>query len=337
MQSGLLSIISYLMSNELKAFEMIAGYSRLSLQEKIDYLIKEYGLSHHATELILNHHHPDLQETYNHFSENTITNYFLPFGIAPNFLINEKCYAIPMVIEESSVVAAASKAAKFWSERGGFKTRVISTIKKGQLFFKTDLSMMELASLIPQIKLELKKSVKEITTSMEKRGGGIVDFELDEIEMDSGRAYVLDISFETVDSMGANFINSCLEKMGEALQTYLAETKPDMDVEILMAILSNYTPDCLVECKVECSIDDLKPYAGSYSALEFANRFKQAIDIAINNSSRAVTHNKGIMNGADAVIIATGNDFRAIEAGVHAFASRNGNMLLLPEMENTVR
>ncbi|MCW3806838.1 hydroxymethylglutaryl-CoA reductase, degradative [Plebeiibacterium marinum] len=312
---------------------MIAGFSKLSQQEKIDYLIKERGLSHHATELLINHHHPELQETYNQFSENTISNFYLPLGIAPNFVINSKWYDLPMVTEESSVVAAAAKAAKFWSERGGFKTKVISTLKKGQLFFKADWSFYELSTLLPQIEDKLKQSVAELTTSMEKRGGGIRDIDLDQIELKTGTTYALDVYFETADAMGANFINSCLEKMGDSLHHLLQIHNPNKSVEIIMAILSNYTPDCLVECTVTCSLDELKPYAADFSAREFANRFKHAVDIATRNTSRAVTHNKGIMNGIDAVIIATGNDFRAIEAGAHAYASRNGKYASLSQAE----
>jgi hydroxymethylglutaryl-CoA reductase len=303
---------------------MISGFSKLSLEEKINAICNEYKLPLTIKDSLLSHHHPNLQETYNQFSENTVSNFYIPYGIAPNFTVNGKEYSVPMAIEESSVVAAASKAAKFWSTNGGFKTQVLSTQKVGQLFFKTDWAYEAMLPMMPEIHQYLKNSVKDLSKSMESRGGGIIDMELnDEYDASEG-TYSLLVNFETVDSMGANFINSCLEQMGQALPDYLIEKDSSKNTQIIMAILSNYTPKCLVECSITCDIDKLSPYSGIYSPQEFAQRFKTAVDLATHNTYRAVTHNKGIMNGIDAVALATGNDFRAIEAGVHAYACRNG-------------
>ena len=118
--------------------------------------------------------------------------------------------------------------------------------------------------------------------------------------------------------MGANFINSILEELAQVLKHKLEK------INVIMCILSNFTPDCVVECSVECPIDDLGTFAGGMSAREFASRFAKGVRIAQVDPSRAVTHNKGIMNGIDAVVLATGNDFRAIEACAHAYASRDG-------------
>src|SRR5699024_8457918 len=118
--------------------KQISGFSKLTKQEKITWLTETYFQnSQKAEELLKLYWNADdkLQQLHDEFSENTLSNYYLPFGVAPNFVINEKTYVIPMVIEESSVVAAASKAAKFWEKRGGFKTRVISTVKNGQVHF----------------------------------------------------------------------------------------------------------------------------------------------------------------------------------------------------------
>src|SRR5690606_30417729 len=130
-------------------------------------------------------------------------------------------------------------------------------------------------------------------------------------------------TFSTADSMGANFINSCLEGMKDPLLDFFAQNQLSQP-DILMAILSNHTPDCLVTCMVECPIDQLTPYAAGLPTDELAHRFKTAVDIAIHNTHRAVTHNKGIYNGIDAVVLATGNDFRAVEAAGHAYAARDG-------------
>ncbi len=314
---------------------MINGFSKLTAEEKIDALVENFHLDEAFKNTLKHHQHPDekLQHVYNQFAENTVSNFFLPYGIAPNFFINDKEYAIPMVIEESSVIAAASKAAKFWSHLGGFKTKVLSTVKKGQVFFTSDWSAAQLNNMLPNLIPMLKKSVAEITESMEKRGGGILDMEIVPVETEAQLVYLLDVSFETIDSMGANFINSCLETIGENLAVYLNDKSDKKETEVIMAILSNYTPECIVECRLECDIDKLEPYSGIYPAQEFAKRFKTAVDIANSNTGRAVTHNKGIMNGIDAVILATGNDFRAIEAGIHAYASRNGSYKSLTTAE----
>src|SRR5690606_24459280 len=154
-------------------------------------------------------------------SENTISNYFLPFGLAPNFLINGKIYAVPMVIEESSVVAAASSAAKFWSTRGGFQTKVISTLKLGQLHFLWKGKIDKLTRLTPIWKPILLKEAAALTSNMEKRGGGVVDIELLDLSHLEPDYFQLRVSFETCDSMGANFINSVLEQFGDSLQAFV--------------------------------------------------------------------------------------------------------------------
>ncbi len=312
---------------------MIQGFSKLTVDEKIDALTREYSLSSSFKEVLNTHQHAHLQDVYNQFSENTISNFYLPYGIAPGFVINGNTYAVPMVIEESSVVAAASKAAKFWAQHGGFKARIIATTKIGQLFFTSDWKYEQLLQMIDEISDHLKKSVSDLTHKMNLRGGGITAFELESLSPDIEDTYCLKVSFETVDSMGANFINSCLEQMGEALNGFLSLKDKSNSCEIIMAILSNYTPDCLVKCSVSCAIDDLKAYSGKFNAQDFVSRFKRAIDIANHSTARAVTHNKGIMNGVDAVVLATGNDFRAIEAGIHAYASRNGKYSSLSAIE----
>ncbi len=310
-------------------YVMISGFSKLNTKEKIDIIIKQADLSSKALDTLLSHHHNKLQETYNQFSENTISNFFLPFNIAPNFLINGKEYFVPMAIEESSVVAAASKAASFWYKHGGFEAKIIDTVKVGQLFFSTKESLEFINSHIEEITSRLISATDELTISMKKRGGGIKDIVLQKIEK-TPDIYCFYVSFETKDSMGANFINSCLETMGEALVQYFDGC--NKNAEIIMAILSNYTPQCIVECNVSCNINELKYWSGNLTPQEFANKFKQAVDIAKYNISRAVTHNKGIMNGIDAVVVATGNDYRAIEANIHAYAAKDGTYSSLSEV-----
>ena len=283
----------------------INGFSKLNKQEKIDWIIQKYLTENQEFETILKQYWNEniaLQNLHDELSENTISNFYMPYSIAPNFLINGKILAIPMVTEESSVVAAASKSAKFWLSRGGFKTQIINTEKLGHthFIFKTDK----------------EKFTHFFNHILKDKSQELNDY------------YQLKASFETKDSMGANFINSCLEQFGETLKEEILKNEIFTDEEknslqIIMNILSNYTPDCLVRAEVSCKIEELNDDK-NISPKDFAEKFYQAVKIAEIDIYRATTHNKGIMNGLDAVTIATGNDFRATEASIHAYACKNG-------------
>jgi hydroxymethylglutaryl-CoA reductase len=307
----------------------VSGFSKLSKSDKINWVIDTYfSKNKEAKSIITQYWNTDkkLQNLHDEFIENTITNYYLPLGVAPNFLINGKYYTIPMAIEESSVVAAASKAAKFWLDRGGFKTEVISTTKIGQVHFMYHGDFESLKAYFEFIKPQLLTDTKPITKNMERRGGGILEIELVNKTNSLDNYYQLHASFETQDAMGANFINSCLEQFAKTFKEHAEhfEGLKSDNLEIIMSILSNYVPNCLVRAEVSCKVTDLTEDE-SISPDEFASKFLTAIKIAEIEPYRAVTHNKGIMNGIDAVILATGNDFRAVEAGVHAYASRHGS------------
>lgn len=305
----------------------ISGFSKLSKSEKIDWLLNTYFTDKESAKALVERYwnsDEKLQKLHDEFIENTITNYYLPLGVAPNFLINETLYAIPMAIEESSVVAAASKAAKFWLERDGFKAEVLSTEKIGQVHFTYDGNSEDLELYINEvIKQKFFDDSKHITKNMENRGGGILDIILKDKTADLENYYQLHATFETLDAMGANFINSCLEQFAQTLKREAALSL-EGHLNVVMSILSNYVPQCLVRAEVSCKIEDLKSKDIS-NPEEFAEKFKQAVSIAEVEPFRAVTHNKGIMNGIDAVVLATGNDFRAVEAGIHAYAARNGS------------
>lgn len=308
----------------------INGFSKLNKEEKINWIAKTY-LNNQETvvDLIKQYWNSDeeLQKLHDEFIENTITNFYLPLGVAPNFLINDTWYTIPMVIEESSVVAAASKAAKFWADRGGFKASILNTEKIGQVHFIYKGEKQKLEQFIQSIQGVFLTDTFSITQNMQKRGGGILSVTLRDKTDAIPNYYQLHVTFETKDSMGANFINSCLEQMAttlkrEALQ-YAAFTQDEKAIDVVMSILSNYVPNCVVRAEVSCPVEELKSSEIQDPVL-FAEKFVQAVRIAEIEPFRAVTHNKGVMNGVDAVVLATGNDFRAIEAGVHAYASRNG-------------
>ena len=308
----------------------VAGFSKLSKEEKIDWISKTYFSNpDEAVSLLKNYWNTDenLQKLHDEFIENTITNFYLPLGIAPNFLINDKFYTVPMAIEESSVVAAASKSAKFWSERGGFKTTVVSTEKIGQVHFIFKGDAEKLIHFFNEIKPKFLSETEPLTKNMQQRGGGIIDIELRNKTAALTDYYQLHATFETKDSMGANFINSCLEQFSKTLReealSHASFLEEEKNIQVVMSILSNYVPNCLVRAEVSCKVEALAD-KNIQDPNEFAEKFVRAVQIAEAEPYRAVTHNKGIMNGIDAVVLATGNDFRAIEAGVHAYAARNG-------------
>ena len=310
--------------------QAVSGFSKLSKEEKITWIAQTYfSTPEYAIQLLKNYWNSDekIQKLHDEFIENTISNFYIPLGVAPNFLINGKYKTIPMAIEESSVVAAASKAAKFWSTRGGFTTQVINTEKIGQVHFIFKGDAKKFDQFFTKIKTDLFIETASITKNMQARGGGILDIVLKDKTDLIPNYFQLHASFETKDSMGANFINSCLEQFAKTLKEKASQyelfSENEKDVQIIMSILSNYVPNCLVRAEVSCPISDLEE-KHIPNPQEFAEKFVQAVQIAEVEPFRAVTHNKGIMNGVDAVVLATGNDFRAVEAGIHAYASRNG-------------
>lgn len=307
----------------------ISGFSKLSKAQKIEWLTKTYfKANEQAIDVLKRYWNSDneLQKLHDDFIENTISNYYLPIGIAPNFLVNQDLYAIPMVIEESSVVAAASNAAKFWLDKGGFTTQVVSTIKNGQVHLNFFGNTDDMIAFFGVIKPKLIASISQVETNMKKRGGGLLDIQLIDNTNTLDGFFQLHCTFETLDAMGANFINTCLETFAQTLEreakTYKAFNTSQTYPEVVMSILSNYTPECLVRASVSCHVDLLKQK--DLDGRLFAQKIVRAISIAKATPRRAVTHNKGIMNGIDAVILATGNDFRAVEAAVHAYACKDG-------------
>ncbi|PIV51636.1 MAG: hydroxymethylglutaryl-CoA reductase, degradative [Flavobacteriaceae bacterium CG02_land_8_20_14_3_00_34_13] len=316
----------------------ISGFSKLSKEKKIQWLISTYCQGEDSISKILKSYwntDTKLQQLHDEFIENTISNFYLPLAIAPNFLINGKIYTLPMAIEESSVVAAASNAAKFWLERGGFKAKVLSTTKNGQVHFNFFGKKKELVLFFNTIKPKLLLSIAAISKNMVNRGGGLLDIVLVDKTEDLENYYQLHCTFETLDAMGANFINSCLEQFAKTLQEeaicFMPFITSKARLEVVMSILSNYVPECLVRAEVCCPISDLT--TKELKGKDFAEKIIRAIAIAKAEPRRAVTHNKGIMNGIDAVVIATGNDFRAVEAGIHAYASKDGRYSSLTHAE----
>lgn len=320
-----------------KPIDRVEGFSKLSQLEKRQHVADLLENPEEVLSLLASFSHQDteIQELLSEFSENTLTNFPLPYCIAPNFKIDGKNYYVPMVIEESSVVAAASNAAKFWFDKGGFKTKIIDTEKVGQVHFIWRDEVEKLTQNFDDLKRRLLNGTMDITENMRNRGGGIKDIQLRDLSHEEPGLMQLFATFETIDSMGANFINSCLERFASIFKDWYNEMdNPKEDgLEVVMCILSNLTPNCMVKCWLECDIKDLDNYVPGTSGEDFARRFRTAVRIAQVDPYRATTHNKGIYNGIDAVVLASGNDFRAVEACGHAFASLDGRYRSLTDVQ----
>ncbi|SES90928.1 hydroxymethylglutaryl-CoA reductase [Salinibacillus kushneri] len=260
--------------------------------------------------------------------ENQIGKYELPLGAALNFLINGKEYAVPMAIEEPSVVAAASSAAKIINKAGGFHTSIEERRMIGQVALKDIPNLEDAENIIMEHKANILQIANESKSSIVKRGGGAKDLLVRVLPADEQNNIpsflVVHLHIETLEAMGANIIDT----MVEAIKPYLEEIT---NGKALMGILSNYATDCLAtaECRIPLSLLE----KGEFSGEEVRDRIIEATQFAYADPYRAVTHNKGIMNGVDAVVIASGNDWRAIEAGAHAYAARSGQYRSLSTWE----
>ena len=313
--------------NKFYILKNIRGFSKLSKEKKINWICENFFNGNKEAEYVLKQYWNNnsmLQKLHDDFSENVVSNYYLPFSIAPNFLINNKTFAVPMAIEESSVVAAACNSAKFWKENGGFSAQIIKKEKNGQIHFFFKGKKVELEKYFSFVKPKLFQKTNSITKNMKKRGGGIKEIKLIDRTNDLKNYYQIFATFDTIDAMGANFINSCLEEFAKVFieSTIDYENINKNDIEIVMSILSNYVPNCIVRSIATCSVDKLNSLHPETK--NFTKKIVDAVAIANYDIYRGVTHNKGVMNGIDAVAIATGNDFRAIEAGVHAYVSKSG-------------
>ncbi len=316
----------------------IKGFSKLSKEAKIEWIACQFlNQDEKYIELLKSYWNKDekVQKLHDEFIENTVSNFYLPLGVAPNFLIDGKHYCIPMAIEESSVVAAAAKSANFWLDKGGFKTTVISTIKVGHVhFIYKGKSNENLEQFFNTIQNKLIENSSDITKNMVMRGGGILSVNLINKTAELEDYFQLEVKFNTCDSMGANFINSILESFSKTMlaEAQHSELVINDDFEIVMCILSNYTPECIVRAEVTADLKSLnvdENMSGEY----FAEKFLRAVKIAEIEPYRAATHNKGIMNGIDSVVIATGNDFRAVEACAHSYAAKTGKYTSLTHAE----
>lgn len=290
------------------------GFSKKSLQERLQ-ILKDYHLLNEDNQTNLEHNHMLPLSTADKMSENVLATFALPYSFVPDVVVDEEVYQVPFVTEEPSVVAAASFAAKIIKRSGGFKTTIHNRQMIGQVALYQVANIEVAIKNIQNHKQELLELANQAHPSIVNRGGGACDLR---VEWLNGEAefLVVYLTVDTQEAMGANILNTMLE----ALKTPLEELTGG---ESLMAILSNYATEALVTATCEIDIRFLD--RNKSEALDIAKKIVLASQFAKQDPYRASTHNKGIFNGIDAVVLATGNDWRAIEAGAHTYASRNGS------------
>ena len=288
----------------------LPGFAKLSPTERIEALLKEGLLTWDEAQILKEQQGLPLSIA-DQLTENVLSTFDLPFSLAPYFLINGQGYVLPMVTEEPSVVAAASYAAKLIQRSGGFTTQVHQRQMIGEIAL-TDVRDVEMASKrILEDKETLLQLANEAYPSIVKRGGGARDLWIE----NKGDFLIVYLAVDSKEAMGANMLNTMLEALTEPIQKLSGG-------QVLMAILSNLATRSLVSAR--CAIDFKALSRNPEEATAIAQRMELASQLAQVDPYRAATHNKGIFNGIDALVLATGNDWRAIEAGAHAYAAQSG-------------
>lgn len=301
-----------------KNLNELSKFYKKKRSERITSLEKSGFLKHDWKESLENSLHLS-EEIADSMIENQIGTYQLPYGLALNFLIDGEEFAVPMATEEPSVIAAASSAAKLFREYGGFQTAVTERMMIGQAIITNVPDPEKAIALLEENEIDIIQKANQAHPSIVKRGGGAESIRIREIEADqeyqTPHFLIVHLQIETLEAMGANIINT----MMEAILPFLEELTKG---KALMGILSNYATECLAtaSCRIPCEALT----KGSLSGEDVRDLIVLASKAAVIDPYRAVTHNKGIMNGVDAVVLASGNDWRATEAGAHAYASRSG-------------
>lgn len=248
----------------------------------------------------------------NQMIENYLFNYQLPLGVAVNFIVNDIPYSVPMVVEEPSVIAAASNGAK---KLGNIQARMEKREVIGQVVLAHVDNTEEIEQIIQKHQEDLLEIARSASQNMVNRGGGPRKLWTKSFNLEETNFVTVYLSFDPCEAMGANALNTVLEAITPAIERLSGH-------DGLMSILSNHATEAVV--KARCEVPIISLHADAIEAEAIARNITHASDYALIDPYRATTHNKGIMNGIDAVLIATGNDWRAVEAGVHAYASRTG-------------
>ncbi|ALM58003.1 hydroxymethylglutaryl-CoA reductase, degradative [Staphylococcus equorum] len=289
------------------------SFRHLSREEKLEQLVQKGWLSNENKAVLLNN--PLIpEEIANSLIENVIGQGSLPVGLLPEIIVDQKPFVVPMMVEEPSVVAAASYGAKLVNQTGGFKVVSSERLMIGQIVFDGVNDTQALAQKINQLEPQIKQIANEVYPSILERDGGYRRIEIDTFSAEG--LLSLKVFVDTKDAMGANMLNTILE----GITAYL---KNELDnIDILMSILSNHATASVVKVQGEIEVSALSK--DGRNGQEVAKRMERASVLAQVDIHRAATHNKGVMNGIHAVVLATGNDTRGVEATAHAYASKDG-------------
>ncbi|RDW16017.1 hydroxymethylglutaryl-CoA reductase, degradative [Oceanobacillus arenosus] len=296
----------------------IPGFYKMTVDQRQELIKEMHPFSVQEKEAFFSNS-PLTIDTADNMIENVIGTFQLPLGLGLNFLINGKDYVIPMAIEEASVVASASHIARIVRQAGGFTTEATERVMIGQIQVVgcSDFHAAKEAILIE--KENIIMAANAAYPSIVARGGGVVDLEVrilnEALDSKYGQMLIVHLYINTVDAMGANIINTMVESVAPLVEE-ITEAK------VYLRILSNYADRSLA--RAHCVIPTELLETGDFSGEEVRDGVIHAFEFADSDPYRAVTHNKGIMNGIDPVVIATGNDWRAVEAGAHAYAAKSG-------------
>ena len=295
-----------------------SGFYKLSVEERLDEVVKFANLDKEDIENIKNTDALDISKADN-MVENVIGRFTLPMGVALNFKINDKDYIIPMVSEEASVIAAASNAAKLARSSGGFYTSNTGSIMIAQIQIVGVKDVNYTRMVIYENKERILKICNDKDPVLVKFGGGALDIDVRVIETNFENMVILHLKVNTLDAMGANAVNTMAETVAPFIETITGGT-------VYLRILSNLAIERLVRARTKIKKEEL-------GGEEVVDKIILAYTFAEADPFSATTHNKGIMNGISAVVLATGNDTRAIEAGAHAYASITGSYKPLTKWE----
>lgn len=287
--------------------ELFKGFSKLNLNQRIQKIFESGAINEEDFKFLKTGGLKDTQ-LGEKFIENTIGYFQLPMGVATQFCIDGKDLFIPMAVEETSIIAAASKTAKWIKETGTIRTEVLGSDIIGQIQIAVvkNLELLQ-AMLIKNKEMLISLCNKEVVPNLVQRGGGVTDIQLRHINREDGKVMaIIHVHMNPCDAMGANLINQVCEFLKGPIQEMTEE-------KVTMCILSNLADTKITRATVELSVDQ-----------ELGMKIQEASLFAELDPYRAATNNKGVLNGIDPILIATGNDWRAVEAGVHAYAAKKG-------------
>lgn len=299
----------------------LSGLYKLKVAERIEALRQQGWLSSDEADTLRDGRQVLSSVAADKIIENVVGVFGLPFAIAPNFLVNDRDYMVPLVVEEPSIVAAVSGAARLARSSGGFHASCEESLLAGQVHITGVANPDDAMRALRAEKQALLDSANEIHPRLLARGGGVRDMEVRLLELPDGAPLIrVHLLVDTVDAMGANLVNTICESVAPKISGLC-------EGEISLRILSNLADRSIVSARVRYTPDDLA--GAGFGGDVIRDAIVMANDIALADPHRAATHNKGVMNGVDAIAIATGNDWRAIEAGAHAYAAASGQYLPL--------